>query len=36
MEFCEKFGEILQENWWNFKEKIGEILRKYRWSLEQN
>ncbi len=36
MEFCEKFGEILWENWWNLKEEIGEILRKYWWNFEKN
>ncbi len=25
MEFCKKFGEIVQENWWNFKEIINEF-----------
>ncbi len=34
VKLCEKFGEILRENWWNFKkhlvkiwENIGEILK---------
>ncbi len=40
LKFWEKFSEILQDNWWNFKEhllksweNIGEILKKIRWKI---